>query len=62
MKAAYFERHGGPEVIRYGDLPDPEAGQWHFVSRQFRRQFFTVAQAVDSRPVQPFSPQAQSNG
>ena len=26
MKAAYFERHGGPEVIRYGDLPDPEAG------------------------------------
>ena len=26
MKAAFFERHGGPEVIRYGDLPDPEAG------------------------------------
>ena len=26
MKAAYFERHGGPEVICYGDLPDPEAG------------------------------------
>ncbi len=26
MKAAYFERHGGPEVIRYGDLPDPGAG------------------------------------
>ena len=26
MKAAYFEQHGGPEVIRYGDLPDPEAG------------------------------------
>ena len=41
---------------------DPSGEQWHFVSRQFRRQFFTVAQAVDSRPVQPFSPQAQSNG
>ncbi len=26
MKAACFDRHGGPEVIRYGDLPDPEAG------------------------------------
>ncbi len=23
MKAAYIERHGGPEVLRYGDLPDP---------------------------------------
>ena len=26
MKAAYFERHGGPEAIRFGDLPDPGAG------------------------------------
>lgn len=24
MKAAYIESTGGPEVIRYGDLPDPE--------------------------------------
>ena len=31
MKAAYFERHGGPEVIRYGDLPDPEAGPGEIV-------------------------------
>ena len=23
MKAAYIEQFGGPEVIRYGDLPDP---------------------------------------
>lgn len=23
MKAAYFEQHGGPEVMKYGDLPDP---------------------------------------
>jgi NADPH:quinone reductase-like Zn-dependent oxidoreductase len=26
MKAAYFMEHGGPEVIQYGDLPDPVAG------------------------------------
>ncbi|MGA2127633.1 MAG: NADP-dependent oxidoreductase [Xanthobacteraceae bacterium] len=26
MKAAYFERFGGPEVLQYGDLPDPVAG------------------------------------
>ena len=26
MKAAYFEQHGGPEVMTYGDLPDPVAG------------------------------------
>ena len=31
MKAAYFERHGNPEVIRYGDLPDPEAGPGRIV-------------------------------
>jgi NADPH:quinone reductase-like Zn-dependent oxidoreductase len=23
MKAVYIEQHGGPEVLRYGDLPDP---------------------------------------
>ncbi len=26
MKAAYFERHGGPEVIQVGELPDPAPG------------------------------------
>ncbi len=26
MKAVYIERHGGPEELKYGDLPDPEAG------------------------------------
>ena len=26
MKAAFIERHGGPEVLQYGDLPDPVAG------------------------------------
>ena len=25
MKAAYIERHGGPEVLKYGDMPDPVA-------------------------------------
>ena len=31
MKAAYFDQHGGPEVIRYGDLPDPQAGPGEIV-------------------------------
>jgi NADPH:quinone reductase-like Zn-dependent oxidoreductase len=26
MKAAYIEEQGGPEVLRYGDVPDPVAG------------------------------------
>lgn len=26
MKAAYFMEHGGPEVMRYGAVPDPVAG------------------------------------
>ena len=26
MKAAYLEQFGGPEVLEYGDLPDPVAG------------------------------------
>lgn len=26
MKAAFFEEHGGPEVLNYGDVPDPVAG------------------------------------
>src|ERR1700691_6187196 len=25
MKAAYFDQFGGPEVLQYGDLPDPAA-------------------------------------
>jgi len=25
MKAAYFMQHGGPEVLRYGEVPDPVA-------------------------------------
>jgi NADPH:quinone reductase-like Zn-dependent oxidoreductase len=26
MKAAYLEQSGGPEVLKYGDLPEPKAG------------------------------------
>ena len=26
MKAAYFMQNGGPEVMQYGDVPDPVAG------------------------------------
>lgn len=27
MKSAFFTRHGDPEVLQYGDLPDPVAGR-----------------------------------
>src|SRR5690349_23987806 len=26
MKAAFFMKNGGPEVMQYGDVPDPVAG------------------------------------
>src|SRR5687767_3740432 len=26
MKAIYFDEHGGLDVLRYGDVPDPEPG------------------------------------
>ena len=25
MRAAFIERYGGPDLLKYGDLPDPEA-------------------------------------
>ncbi len=31
MKAAFIERFGGPEVLQYGDLPDPVAGPGQIV-------------------------------
>jgi NADPH:quinone reductase-like Zn-dependent oxidoreductase len=31
MKAVYIERHGGPEELKYGDLPDPVAGDGEIV-------------------------------
>ena len=31
MKAAYIEKFGGPEVLTYGDLPDPTAGAGQIV-------------------------------
>jgi NADPH:quinone reductase-like Zn-dependent oxidoreductase len=31
MKAAYIEQFGGPDVIKYGDLPDPSAGPGEIV-------------------------------
>lgn len=27
MKAVYYEKHGGPEVLQYGELDDPTAGR-----------------------------------
>jgi len=31
MKAVYIEKFGGPEVLKYGDLPDPVAGPGQIV-------------------------------
>ena len=31
MKAAFIEEQGGPEVLQYGDLPDPQAGPGEIV-------------------------------
>jgi NADPH:quinone reductase-like Zn-dependent oxidoreductase len=31
MKAVYIERHGGPEELKYGDLPEPVAGAGEIV-------------------------------
>jgi NADPH:quinone reductase-like Zn-dependent oxidoreductase len=35
MKAAYIEEFGGPEVIKYGDLPDPSPGPGQIVVDAF---------------------------
>jgi NADPH:quinone reductase-like Zn-dependent oxidoreductase len=31
MKAAFIERHGGPEVLKFGDMPDPVAAPGEIV-------------------------------
>jgi len=31
MKAAYIERHGGPEVLKFGEMPDPVAASGEVV-------------------------------
>ncbi|HEV2955304.1 MAG TPA: NADP-dependent oxidoreductase [Xanthobacteraceae bacterium] len=35
MKAAYIQQFGGPEVLHYGDLPDPSAGPGQIVVDTF---------------------------
>jgi NADPH:quinone reductase-like Zn-dependent oxidoreductase len=65
MKAAYLERFGGPEVLHYGDLPDPVAGpgevvvdvaaasvnaaDWKFRSGQYARHAGTKFPLVPGR-------------
>ena len=38
MKAAYIEKFGGPEVINYGDLPDPSPGPGQIVVDRCRQR------------------------
>ena len=33
MRAVYFEEHGGPEVLRFGEFPDPKPGPGEVVLR-----------------------------
>lgn len=33
MKAVYFHRHGGPEVLEYGEFPTPEPGEGQVLVR-----------------------------
>ena len=35
MKAVYIEQFGGPEVVKYGDLPDPSVGPGQIVVDAF---------------------------
>ena len=35
MKAVYIQEFGGPEVLKYGDLPDPSAGPGQIVVDTF---------------------------
>jgi NADPH:quinone reductase-like Zn-dependent oxidoreductase len=65
MKAVYLERFGGPEVLQYGDLPDPVAGpgevvvdvaaasvnaaDWKFRSGQYARHAGTKFPLVPGR-------------
>src|SRR5215203_6622987 len=35
MKAVYIQQFGGPEVVKYGDLPDPSAGPGQIVVDTF---------------------------
>ena len=37
MKAAYFMKNGGPEVMQYGDVPDPVANPAKCSSTCMRR-------------------------
>ena len=36
MKAAFIEQYGGPEVLKYGDLPDPSRGRVRWSSMWLR--------------------------
>src|SRR3954454_4614815 len=33
MKAIFFNRHGGPEVLAYEELPTPDPGPWEALVR-----------------------------
>ena len=52
MKAAFIERYGGPEVLQYGDLPDPVAGPGEVVIDVVAASVNGADWKVRARPVQ----------
>jgi len=53
MKAAFIEQFGGPEVLQYGDLPDPVAAPGEVV--------IDVVAAVSTVPTGRCAPVSTSN-
>ncbi|MEX5323025.1 hypothetical protein WCE04_27265, partial [Pseudomonas shirazica] len=51
MKAAYYTVNGEPEVLTYGDLPDPK-GSWR------RSSAISATSAVSSATSEPAAPMA----
>jgi NADPH:quinone reductase-like Zn-dependent oxidoreductase len=60
MKAAFFEQFGDPEVLKYGDLPDPVAApgevvvgvnavDWKFRAGQYPKKGETIFPLIPGR-------------
>ena len=55
MKAAFIEQYGGPEVLKYGDLPDPVAASDEVVVDVFAASVNGADWKVRKQPKFPFA-------